>query len=195
VTDTTDVQAILGRLAKLEGQNRRLRQAGLAALIALGGLLLMGQAAPIRRTLRAQEFDLVDARGRLRGKLGFDGKDPQLDLYNRNGISTATLYSYDGGNTGGLLLTDIDSGSAISLNTEALVGPQLRFSDKDRAKVALSLWLQTGNVSLDLSDAQGNRSVLGAVARSGLLPASAQPASAASLVMLGKNGQVIYRAP
>jgi hypothetical protein len=148
-SQTPDTQAVLERLEKLERQNRRFKLAGVVALIALGALVLMGQTQPEGRTIRAGEFDLVDASGRVRAKLGLDdkGKSPALDLYDAHGFAVATLYA-SVGRTGGLLLGDADSGANISLITTALVGPELRFGDTGGVRVALSLSRKTGDVSL-----------------------------------------------
>lgn len=68
-SQTTDMQAMLKRLEKLENENRSLKRAGLLGLTAVGALLLMGQAAPKSRmieaeTVTAHEFVLL---GRYNG--------------------------------------------------------------------------------------------------------------------------------
>jgi hypothetical protein len=197
-SQTPDIQAVLKRLDRLERQNRWLRRTGALAVVAVSALLLMGLTGPGGRAISAEEFDLVDGGGRVRGKLGFDdngkAKSPALDLYDANGIAVATLYA-SMGRTGGLLLDDADSGASISLITTALVGPELRLSDTRGVRVALSLWRDTGDVSLELSDGNGNRSVLGAVASGGPVPRETGRTSAASLVMFGKDGKVLWHAP
>jgi len=192
---TPDLQTILERLEKLERQNRRLKLAGVVALIAVGVFVLKGLMAPTSRTLRAQEFQLVDSSGKLMGKLGLDGKSPELEFYNQKGLTTASLYAYGNGNIGGLLLSDVDSGESTSLLSTGVVGPELRFADKGGVKVALSLSRQTADASLDITDAKGNRSVAGSAAGGATDAKEAQTIPGASLVMLGQDNKVIWRAP
>jgi hypothetical protein len=56
------------RVLRLEKQNRRLKQLGVAALIIPAILLVMGQA-PSRKTVEANEFVLRDDNGNIRAKL------------------------------------------------------------------------------------------------------------------------------
>ncbi len=53
-TDTPDPQSVTERLEKLERQNRRMKRAGVMALIVVGAILLMGQTAPKSRTIEAE---------------------------------------------------------------------------------------------------------------------------------------------
>jgi hypothetical protein len=115
---TPDVQE---RLEKLERQNRRLKCGGAVALIALGALVLMGQTASKSHTIRAEEFQLVDSHDKLMGRMRVDGKNPELELFNQNGAPTVALYAYDNGNTGGLLLSDIDSGATARTSAASLL--------------------------------------------------------------------------
>jgi hypothetical protein len=200
------MQVVLERLEKLEGPNRSLKRAGSLGLVVVTALLLMGQTQPEGRTVRAGEFDLIDASGRVRGKLGLGdpGKSPALDLYDANGFALATLYA-DMGRRGGLLLDDADSGANISLTTTALVGPELRFADTRGVRVALSLWRETGEASLVFYDKSGAELVTldtdhmaffdphqptGGPARILLQVLHGEPA-----LWLARDGKVIWRAP
>ena len=55
----TQSKNITEHLEKLERQNRRMKQAGVVALIIAAAVLLMGQASP-NRTVEANEFVLRD---------------------------------------------------------------------------------------------------------------------------------------
>ena len=56
------------RLLSVEKQNRRLKQLGAAALMAVALLVVMGQASS-KKTVEANEFILRDANGNVRAKL------------------------------------------------------------------------------------------------------------------------------
>ena len=65
---TLDWTAVVERLEKLERQNRRMKQACAAVLILAAAVLLMGQASP-NRTVEANEFLLIDRKGRTLAEL------------------------------------------------------------------------------------------------------------------------------
>ena len=66
-----EVEMLVGRLEKLERQNRGMRQGGSTALVLTAALLLMGQAAPKKtpfpktRTVDANEFVLKNSNGKV----------------------------------------------------------------------------------------------------------------------------------
>ena len=68
-------QNLPGRVTRLERENRRLRLGGLMATVLLGGMLLLGQAAPseIPKEIKAHQFTVVDEDGKSRAKLGQTG--------------------------------------------------------------------------------------------------------------------------
>jgi len=117
--DKPDIQTIVERLGKLERQNRRLKCAVVATLIAFGALAIIGQTTYKRRMIRAQEFQLVDSHGKLMGRMRADGNNPELELYNQHGISAVALYAYDNGNTGQLLLSSVDSGETTKTSADS----------------------------------------------------------------------------
>ena len=119
VTKTSDLASVLERVEKLERQNRKLKSTGLIALIAIGGLLLMGQASSKSRTIRAEEFQLVDSHDKVMGRIRVDGNSPQIVLFNENGAETVSLYAYH--NTGELLLSDLDSGVTTRTSAGSIV--------------------------------------------------------------------------
>jgi hypothetical protein len=57
------------RLVRLETQNRRFKQLAAILLIVAAMLFVMGQAAPVKKTVEAQEFILRDASGKVRARL------------------------------------------------------------------------------------------------------------------------------
>ena len=60
LSGTSEMQAILERLARLERQSRRLKRGLLATVGAVGALVLMAQAKPKSTTIEAQAFILRD---------------------------------------------------------------------------------------------------------------------------------------
>ena len=66
-THTAKLATLMGRVEKVERENRRLKcAAALVVLIAAAGLL-MGQAMPASKTVEAEAFVLRDASGTARG--------------------------------------------------------------------------------------------------------------------------------
>jgi hypothetical protein len=98
-SQTPDMQALLARLEKVENQNRRLKRAGLAALLLVGSALLVGftvqrpsKPAAVTETIEAQRFVLKNARGETRAQLGLLGsEDPQLTLLDAKGKTRLLL--------------------------------------------------------------------------------------------------------
>jgi hypothetical protein len=90
-----------GRLLKLEKQNRRFKQLGIAALIVPTLLLVMGQAAS-KKTVEANEFILKDGKGNVRVKLAMSdtaaGAAPEIVVFDEKG-KTSMRVGLGGGNS------------------------------------------------------------------------------------------------
>jgi len=85
------LRALAERVAKLEAQNRRLKQAGFAALILASAAVLMGQMQT-GRVIEAYAFHLKDADGKVRARLSMDAADrPTLSLLDAKGGPVASL--------------------------------------------------------------------------------------------------------
>jgi hypothetical protein len=110
--------ALLGRLEKLESENRRMKQIGALVLVAIAALILMGQASK-NRALDADSLVLRDPSGRVRMEFGTgdddapilrmfggsDNKTPSLSL--RSAQKGSGLWFFGGG--GVMMLSNIDS--------------------------------------------------------------------------------------
>ena len=127
MTDATEMQAVLGRLEKLERQNRRLRRLGFAPLLLIGGVLLVAQCAPSSRTVQAQRFDLLDSAGRTRAELSMLADGPALKLYDSQQNARAILSVYQ--NTPNLGLYDPTGVARIGLTNNLQDGPSLWLGD------------------------------------------------------------------
>lgn len=147
------------RLDRLERENRKLKLAGVATLIAITAVVLMGQATPKReaKVIEAEQFILKDSEGRHRGGLQVmaDGR-PILRLADEKGWPRAELVVLSN-NTPALYFYDYEKGRDVDRKylawlgvsrhgsvTLALVdpeeqseaqlsvpGPRLHFIDKD----------------------------------------------------------------
>jgi hypothetical protein len=91
------------RILKLEKQNRRLKQCGVAVLIIPALVLVMGQAPVTKqdtsiKAIEATEFILRDSNGKVRARLSADagrGKlsETTLEFFDNTGLSKLTLTS------------------------------------------------------------------------------------------------------
>jgi len=114
--DGTRMENLSQRLDRVERENRRLKQAGVAALAVIGAVVLMGQgtwktAPPGKpgKIVGAEQFIVHDARGGVRAELG--------TLPN----GTVRLVLYDRGNPG-------ETRVVLSAGSEG--SPALTFSDE-----------------------------------------------------------------
>jgi hypothetical protein len=106
------LHALAERVAKLEAQNRRLKQAGIAALVLASAAVLMGQAHT-SRVLEANEFQLKDADGTVRARLSTDAANrPILSMLDAKGVPVASL---GGGRQPSLVLLRQETNEQIRL--------------------------------------------------------------------------------
>jgi hypothetical protein len=89
-----DYKGLLGRVTKLERQNRLWKTAGLLILLAtflsLTTTKVTAQLEPgakaTKTTMEAQAFILKDSAGAMRGKMTVDGdRHPRLEFYDLDG--------------------------------------------------------------------------------------------------------------
>ena len=175
---TSDMQSVLERLDKLERQNRRVKQLALAALLPIGAVLLMGQCTPRGRTVEAEKFIVRDPRGRLQAEFASTEYGPALSLYDKSGKARVGL--------------------------DAAAAPGLKLYDPSGWPQA-ELTTQPEGAFLSLSGTDGHSSVLGCLGLVTPTPSNplglawpkekAAPCTASSLIMFGKDGKVIWRAP
>lgn len=91
---SSDATEITARFEAMERSLRRIRAAlfatGLLATVGFGRPWLVGAAAK-PQTIRAAEFDVVDASGRTRAALGMEGGAARLALYDEAGTKVVYL--------------------------------------------------------------------------------------------------------
>jgi len=232
---TPDMQAVLERLEKLERQNRRLKQRGVLVILALGALVVMGQA-PRSRIVKAEQFVLQDSQGRARVTIGTPASsggafhlspdEPAIWITDETGQDRAILTS-DGlrfANEKGKPLATYSARALSFYGTkgkeeaslgEDTHGPSLTLMGKEGVTFlgitpeSLEIWhndkvraqLEAGSPDnsegphLIVRDATGFESILGVAGLETPDTGESHTTSAASLVMLGKDGKVIWRAP
>jgi hypothetical protein len=165
------MHAVLERLERLERQNRRFKRAGLLTLTAVGAMVLMGQAAPKRRTIEAEKFVLRGPDRKIQAALLSDNSGPHLILFQADGNEPAASFGRTGLLMSGHGILDLSLGPG---------GARLAFYDEHARPRAE--WLVTEQSTLlHVWDAGGFKFTLGT--------------SGASLVMLDKDRKVIWRAP
>ena len=186
-----DLKAIRERVAKLERQNRRLQRGIFAALAALTGLVVMGQARPSRTIVEAQEFVLKDSNGAIRGRLGVLGKEgSELTLGNSNAQPMMSLrVSADSGDLH--FYGSRRSGMNLGVNSG---NPSISIADAEGQGSAGLTFGKTGP-SLRLADGEGFSTVVGTSQIEKPGEGQAQYSSAASVVLYDKNRKILWKAP
>ena len=189
-SDSQELHAILERIGKLEAQNRRLRRAGVAILVLVSAVIFMGQAAPSPRVVEAQKFVLKDSDGKVRGWMGTIGTGSELNLGNVNAqpmmrlivSSDASDLHFFGSSKSGMNL-GLDSGNPdISMvAAEKNGGTRITFG-KD-------------GPTLTLEDTKGYSTIVGANHLAKPANAGDHPVSAASIVLLDRDKNVIWETP
>jgi hypothetical protein len=216
----SEMQTMLERLAALEKQNRRLRRAGALILAGVGVVVLTGQVLPKNRTVEAERFVLTDANGKSRAELSLDHNSAQLALYDQEGRQGVSLTTDALGNTSTLNLYNryglrvavsafLDSGAVSLAEKKEPSDWQYHFELADHGAPdhhsTLSLWNAKGKAqsllaadatgpSLELKTSEGPATVIGSTALA-TNPDETRRTSAASVVMLDKEGKVLWHAP
>lgn len=189
-SDMPDMQVILERIGKLEAQNRRLKRSAVVILAVLSAAILMGQAAPAPRTVEAQRFILKDSDGNVRGWMGTIGKGSELVLGNVSAqpmmrfiVSTdASDLHFFGSRKSGMNL-GLDSGK-----------PEISLMGADGSGGARITFEENGP-TLSLEDAEEFATVVGATQLEKPANSGARQRSAASIVLLDKDKNVIWQTP
>ena len=187
---STDQTAIEERLSILEEQNRRLKKGGIIVLIALFSVILMGQAKPSPRSIEAEKFVLKDAHGNVRGWMGVIGEGAELVLGNSNRQPMITLeVSTDSGDLH--FYGSRTSGMNIGLNSGEPSISIMGADKKGRAGIAFG----KDGPSLNLEDAKGYSAFMGATRLDHAVHGEPRFTSAASVILLDKDGKILWKAP
>ena len=125
------------RIARLERENRRLKQAGLLLAAAAGCILFAGQAAPARKTVQAESFVSIDGEGRPRAMLGVDDGVPSLRMTDAQGRTVVELAVPKFSDKPALYLHDPQLSTQVEL-AMTMNGPVLHFNDKSGNRIRLA---------------------------------------------------------
>ncbi len=207
------------RLDWLERENRRLKLAGAVLVISLAAVGVMGQVSPkaAPKVIEAERFVLRDTSGKPRATLvvAADGTSG-LSLYDQNGKGRLRLYVATSGPS--LALADPNDRLRAQLNVDADGSPHLVLFDQgekprgglglhtdgspiltlldQNGKVRAGLGAATSGPSLFLNDENEKyRAVLGHAALKTTAAGTMEQRPASSLMLLDKDGKVIWKAP
>jgi hypothetical protein len=195
--DASAFEDLQNRMLRLENQNRRLKQAGVVAVIPIVLLLVMGQA-PASKTVEANEFILRDNSGNVRARLSMDEarSSPEMVLLDEKGRTRIKLERGIGSMSGGIISVFDSQGQQRGLfSARDIVGGGISLLDSQgRPKTTVApgdVWVDGG---VRIEDGDGFAAWLG---RTGLLyEGERQTASAASLILVDNpHRKVIWKAP
>jgi hypothetical protein len=191
------MQSVLERLENLERQNRRLRSQGLAFLVLSVGLLV---ACQLHRSgvVEAQRFVLRDSRGRTRIEIATRSEFPAAQglryVPERGKLvpedrPTLAILGEDGEVRTVLGAGELDLGDTNASSRVSVLAYRMERYDPKRDE------LRDIGPAIKVSDENGNAACLGGCEITAPSGAHPQLTPAASLVLSGKDGKVIWRAP
>lgn len=195
------------RVEKLERENLRLKHYGLVVVALMTALMAIYAAQPVPGVIKAHEFDLVDASGRKRAKLGMVEDFPQLVMFDERGRNTLALFGekvrlvtfkmpgHATTFTIGPRLILYGNGKFLNSVQLGAGEPGLKLID-NQASAEMKL-NTSGEPSVRLSDSKGYSMTLGGVATVNPDTGQTRQSSAASIVMFNNDKQhhVIWQAP
>ena len=179
----TVADVLVGRIDRLERQNRRFRRAATAIALGVAAVFLMGQTVPKSPAVETQKLVLKDKRGKIRAVLGAFSEDepfgllvfdanqriraklgleedgsPILALTDDGGVDRVTLHPAVG-------LRILGDGPSVTLGVTHGNEPTLHLNDKDGwTRAALVLTNTNTAPILKFLDPRGNaRAWIGAM--------------------------------
>jgi len=180
------LQELQIRFDRLEKQNRRWKRGALGVALIVGCVLAMGQASP-SRTIEGEELLLHDSSGTVRVRISAtDRFGPLLDLYGEDGKSLRVRLNGTA-ESSGLVLTNRKQ---IMMLDES----SLTISEGMSPRVVLNGSGENAP-SLALTDADGFSAAAGSTETVTTKTGEKQKRSAASVMLFGKDGKVLWSAP
>ncbi len=198
----SNLKDLQDRFVKLEKQNRRFKRVGTVALIVAAAVVVMGQTRS-KKTVEANEFILRDDGGNVRAKLSMNPPEsvypayPSLVLFDDKGKQRVQIIGDQ--TASGLVLFNSQGGNQASFS-EVWDGGLIELRDRNGtvttqvdADKVLSNEIDTKHV--ETSDAGGFQAILGTAELITPRTGEKYKTSAASLVLLDKDNNVIWKAP
>jgi len=214
-SETSKIQILEKRLVKLERQNRRVKWMGILFIVLAVAVVCMGQTRPKNRLIEGEKFVLKDISGTRRAELVMEPGGPGLVLYDADGNRIGRFGGTGEGNGAGLSLQGASGASKVTLISltdgphmlmfdsrgkfrselgATVKGPYLFLHD-DSEKVRVALAVDGDSPKLQISDKDGYTAVMGSNSLTTAATNEVQRTSAASLLMFGKQREIIWRAP
>jgi hypothetical protein len=201
-TQLQEVRAILVRLEKVEKENRMLKRFG---LVVISLMSLVGATGQTRtsRTVEAERFVLKDDRGRERADLSVSSKGVALVFRDEAGRKQMTLNSLTSKAGLGHAWLALGEGAVDARYTLAgkardewatISEGGLFLAGQETARIVISA-SGTPGPSIEVVDSQGYAADLGVNRLEFPMVGKTRKASAASLVLLGKDRTVLWSAP
>ena len=172
----TNLEKFEERLGKLEKQNHRLKQMGVAALVVVASLVAMAQDSPKKvvkadivyaNEVEANKFVLKDENNKIRAMLSVEIGNPLFSLYD----------------------DDLDEGSRVNIGIDEVEGG-IVFVRNTKGDTATLL---PGRI--EVRDVQGYMAKLGINELNYLGTGGTRKTSASSLMLYDKERKVIWEAP
>ena len=187
---------LVGRLEKLERDNRRLKRLGAAALVLAAALGAIYATRPVPAKITAHEFDLVDRSGATRGFMGVRDGASNITLSDSQGKPGVVMAALSSG-ASGISLSDSQGKAGVAMTVSPSGEPSVGLSDSQGNPRVFMVVLPSGEPDITLQDAQGFSMDLGSTNTVTLTTGQTQKTSAASIVMFGndKKHHVIWQAP
>lgn len=182
---------IICRLEKLERENRRLKKIGIVAAVVVSAVIVGGQAKT-NKVVEADEFRLVDASGKVRGK--FSTNNLGQTLLTLTDSSEQISAALGTGTQGSSLVLNANADTWVRLSTPKGIIGGLHMGGPG-GKLDVTLDNDNGGPNLSVEDKDGYSSVLG---RSDLVltkTGKKEQTPAASLVLFDKDKKVLWSAP
>jgi hypothetical protein len=208
-------RSLESRIDQLEKERRTWKRIGLASLLFLACIGLMGQAkqrrtpkptpppsapppsppsAQVPKSVEAESFVLKDPNGRVRAELAMSGTGPSLKLRDESGSALVTLSLNDSAPGGPLLLlSDPHHHASFALSVLEGAGSQLSLTG-ERPDIQVGLRATPDGTALELSDKDGFSTTIGngvQASKNG----KTKKTSAASIALFGKDRKVLWSTP
>jgi hypothetical protein len=201
---TVEPQRWANRLEKLERENKRFREAATLLLLFMIVLFALGAAHPGKHSVTATEFLLQDEQGNTRARLSVDSKQRValtfLDQTGREQLSLSSINDTKGHGHASLALGEGAVYARLALAAShpdeyAMISDGgLFLAGQDTTRIVISA-SGPRSPSLEIADSRGYATQLGVSSVTHDKSGGSQQSSAASIVLVGKDREVLWSAP